>query len=447
MAEIKLRTYQIKGINQIIKKFNCRVLLADDMGLGKTLQVIKVLQRTDKFPAVICCPGYLKFNWLREFEKFAPEIEYRICNGRTVKNFGKFRGVYIINYEILQYWTKFFIDKGIQFYAFDESHFIKNPKAKRSKAALKLTQRCDSVVLMTGTPIENKPIDLFCQIQMINKTIFPSWLKFAKRYNSCYRSQYGWQMGKAKNTKELHNILVSQCMIRRRKDDVLTELPPKIRQVIPVQINNRKEYEFAKANIIQWMKENTELDINKTKKALQMAKIDKLKLITAMGKMDAVCDWIMNESENQKLVVSCFHKSILCMMEERLKNYVVLKSGVSNDERDQCVQRFQNKESVRIFLTTIGVGSTGLNLTAAHTTITTQLGWTPSKHNQFEDRVHRIGQESDRVNALYFIAQDTVEEDIMSLIDGKRNDINNIVDGHGSTGNEILTDLLKRFVK
>lgn len=440
--QYKLRRYQIAGVNQIIKKFNCRALLADDMGLGKSLQAITVLRRVKQFPAVICVPAFLKYNWIAELEKFAPELTVFICSGQTPKLPKKPFQLYVINYDILQFWVSEFLKIHAQFLVFDESHFLKNKSAKRTKAALKLSQRTTKVLLMTGTPIENKPVEIFFQISLINPGIFPNWLKFAKRYNSCRRTMYGWQMGKAKNTKELNEILLNRCMIRRKKEDVLTELPPIVRQVIPIEIDNWKEYHEAEADIIEWISKNTDLNVQKAKKVEAQLRLDKLKYISALGKLDQIADWIMEESQNQKLVVFCYHKKILAELNSRLKNHILFSAEVPTNTRQGLVNLFQEDESKRIFLTTLRVGGTGLTLTASHTTVFVQLGWNPGLHDQCEARVHRIGQEADSVNAIYFIARNTVEGKILGLIDGKRSDIRKVVDGEEVDDDEILSNLL-----
>ena len=445
--QYKLRRYQIAGVNWIIKKFHCRALLADDMGLGKSLQAITVLRRTKAFPAVICVPAFLKYNWVAELRKFAPELSFFICSGQTPKIPRKPFDIYIINYDILKFWAVKFLAMKINFLVFDESHFVKNKSAQRTKAALKLSQRTDKVLLMTGTPIENRPVEIFFQIALINPNIFPNWLKFAKRYNSCRRTMFGWQMGKAKNTKELNEILLNSCMIRRRKEDVLTELPPIVRQVIPLEIDNRQEYNEAEGDIIQWLADNTDLNIQKAKKVEAQIRLDKLKFISAMGKLDQIAEWIKNESENQKLVVFCYHKKVLEALNQKLENHILFDSEVKTDSRQKLVESFQNDENRRVFLTTLRVGGIGLTLTASHTTVFVQLDWNPGLHNRAEDRVHRIGQTADSVNAIYFIAKDTVEEKILGLIDGKRSDIRKVIDGEEVKDGEILTKLLESFRK
>lgn len=445
--DYKLRRYQIEGVNKIIKRFNCRAILADDMGLGKSLQAIEVLKRTKRFPAIICCPSFLKFNWIDELNKFYPDARVFVCQGQTAQMPKKLFDIFVVNYDILQFWVDAFLAAKVGFLVFDESHFVKNKDAKRTKAALKLSQRTDGVLLMSGTPIENKPVEIFYQVALLDNTIFPNWLKFAKHFNSCRRTMYGWQMGKAKNTEELNQTLLTRCMIRRRKEDVLTELPPIIRRVIPVEINNREEYEQAQADIIKWLAQNTDLNVQKAKKVEAQIKLDKLKLISAIGKLDQVADWIMSEAENQKLVVFCHHKKILAELNKRLKNHILMSAEIGAEQRQGLVNLFQTDPEKRIVLTTMRVGGTGLTLTASNTTVFVQLGWNPSLHDQCEARVHRIGQKADSVNAIYFIARNTVEEKILELIDGKRDDIKRVIDGEEAADGEILSKILQDLGK
>lgn len=412
-----------------------------------TSQAIFVIKRTKDFPALVCVPAFLKYNWVAELKKFAPEFSVFVCSGQKPKLPKKKFDIYIINYDILQFWVAEFLKLGVRFLVFDESHFLKNKAAKRTKAALKLSQRVSKCLLMTGTPIENRPVEIFYQIALLDNSIFPNWLKFAKRYNSCRRTMWGWQMGKAKNTQELNDILLSKCMIRRKKEDVLTELPPIIRQVIPIDIDNRDEYREAENDIIEWIAKNTELNIQKVKKVEAQIRLDKLKLISAEGKLNQIANWLLEESQNQKLVVFCYHKKILAELNSKLRNHILFSAEVPTGERQGLVNMFQEDNSKRIFLTTLRVGGTGLTLTASHTTVFVQLDWSPSIHDQAEARVHRIGQEADSVNAIYFIGRNTVEEKILGLIDGKRSDIRKVIDGEEAGEDEILTNLLSDFQK
>lgn len=446
-----LRSYQRKGVNRMLKKFNGNALCADDMGLGKTLQSITMYDRLrarhPSLKMLIACPSSLKYNWRDEFAKFMPDQAVYICSSQKPPKASQMKktNVFICNYEILQFWRNVLIEIGIDFFVLDESHFVKSRSTKRFKAAFAISKTCQYKILLTGTPIENQPAELWAQMQIVDHTLFPSWLLFVKRYNGAKKSRWGWELKKATNTKELNEILLDNCMIRRKKTEVLKELPEKLRQVISVEIDTREEYKEAEADIISWLKRNTDLDLEKTKKALAMAKLEKLKLISGLGKINQVSAWINEESANQKLVVFCHHKEVLLALKKKVKNAIVMDSSTKGEERQRIANVFQSDNKVRVFLSTIRIGGTGLNLFAAATTVFVQQDWNPMKHEQAEDRVLRIGQKAKEVVALYFVANNTVEEKIIKLLDLKRQNSKSIIDGEDTLNSELLTELLREI--
>lgn len=442
-----LKKYQRKTLQKTLRTFGGNSLLALDMGLGKSVIALSCIQELDK-KALIVCPSSLKYNWVSEIEKFWPDLKPYVCCGRTPpkKPLSKV-SVFICNYEILQFWKGFFIDCGIKVFVADESHFVKEKSAKRTKAALSISATCDHRILLTGTPIENRPVEIWSQLAIINPSFFPSWLLFAKRFNGAIRDNYGWRMTRATNTKELNEFLLKKCMIRLKKEDVLKELPPIVRQIIPVEIDNRKEYQKAEDDIIEWIRKNntTNLDLERTRKAEAQVKIDKLKLIAAKGKMKSLVDWVNENSQNRKIVLFCYHREILSELHAKIKDHVYVPSEVTGVDRQNLVKKFQNDPSVRVFLTTIKVGGTGFTLTASDTTVFAQQDWTPSRHRQAESRVHRIGQNSDSVNAIYFFSRNTIEERIIRLIDTKDIDSTAVIDGREVEENTLLTDILHQL--
>lgn len=442
-----LKKFQRKTVQKVLRQFDKKSLLALDMGLGKTIIGLSLIQEIGE-KTLIVCPASLKYNWAAEIEKFWPDITPYICNGRTPpKTLLSKAQIFVCNYEILQYWKLFFIYSRVKIFIADESHFLKEKSAKRTKAAMQIAEVCEARILLTGTPIENKPIEIWSQLAIINKAFFPSWLLFAKKFNGAIKNNFGWQMTRATNTKELNKFLVDRCMIRMKKEDVLKDLPPIVRQVIPVEINNRAEYRKAEKDIIAWIRKNNtnKLDLEKTKRAEAQVKLDKLKLISARGKIAQVVDWVNENSPNFKIVLFCYHRDILHELHTKVKDHVYVPSEVSGIDRQNAVKRFQNDENCRVFLTTIRVGNAGFTLTASHTTVFIQQDWNPSKHRQAEARVHRIGQTAESVDAIYFIARQTVEERIIRLIDTKDIDSTAVIDGKEVEENSLLTDLLKQL--
>jgi len=443
-----LRPYQRKGIRMMLDRFNGKSLNADDMGLGKTIQSLAVIDRLHE-RTLIVCPSPLKYNWVDEFKKFLPSVKPYVCSGQTpavMRKLDRFQ-VYICNYEIVQYWRDTFIALGVKLLICDESHYVKSSKSLRYKAVKAISLTCEHRILLTGTPIENQPAELWAQLQIIDKDMFPSWLLFIKRYNGARRSRWGWQLKKATNAPELNQILLEKVMVRRKKTEVLKELPEKNRVVIPLEIDNWEQYLEAEKNIIAWLRENTRLNLDKAKKGLAMIKIEKLKLISGLGKLKQIINWANEESQNQKLVVFCHHIQVLDHLRKGLKNCVIMDAETKGEQRQKLVHVFQEDPKIRVFLSTLRVGGTGHTLHAAHTTIHCQLDWNPQKHSQAEDRVLRIGQTAKEVTNYYFIAKDTIEEKIINLLDLKRQNSSSVIDGEDQKESEMLTNLLQEMIK
>ncbi len=242
--------YQRAGIAYAIGRQG--TIIADEMGLGKTIQAIGVINATSEVKTVlVVCPASLKHNWAREVRKWSSRpTNVHIVNGKRPPSEDKEVQVDIINYDILH---KLDEKVGFDLLVCDEAHYVKNGKAKRTKALHALARRCKRVVLLTGTPILNKPVELWSLLQVAAPTVWdpPGVVKgkavgagdgagffgFAKRYCGARQEQVSrdrlvWLFDGATNLAELQERLRATCMVRRLKSDVLAELPPKRRQVI-----------------------------------------------------------------------------------------------------------------------------------------------------------------------------------------------------------------------
>ncbi|MDP2365298.1 MAG: SNF2-related protein, partial [Ignavibacteria bacterium] len=234
-----------------------RVLLADSMGLGKTMQTLAWLQlhKKDALPAVVICPCSLKLNWQKEISIWT-NLSSVVWSGRNGKSTENTKAVvHIINYDILAKVTKDeetgrknvdvrsdILALKVKTVIIDEAHFAKDSRSQRAKAVLALCKTAKHVIALTGTPIVNRPVEIYNSLKAVAPQLFPSFIKFAFRYCAPHNNGFGWNFKGASNTKELHELLTSTVMLRRTKEDVLKELPPKVRSIVPLEINNRKEY-------------------------------------------------------------------------------------------------------------------------------------------------------------------------------------------------------------
>ncbi len=348
----------------------------------------------------------------------------------------------------------------------DECHYINNRTAARSKAITGYSQKrkgpdgkirrhhidgiaekVKHVIALSGTPITNRPVEIFTTIHLIKKMAWPSFWKFAHRYCGATHNGFGWDFNGASKVQELHEKLTKTVMIRRKKEDVLTDLPPKMRNVIPMEITNDSEYQKAEADLITWIHRNKgRKAAEKAQKAEQLARFENLKQICWEGKKKATVSWIADFLETgKKLVVFSTHTKVLDCLEQEFSNTVRVDGSVSGTNRQKAVESFQDNPNVKLFLGNIKAAGVGLTLTSASDTCFLELDWVPGNHLQAEDRVHRIGQKSDSVNAYYLLASGTIEEEIMGLLEEKAKVLDAVLDGIDVESGSIFNDLLKKL--
>lgn len=438
--------FQNEGI-AFIDHNDGRALIADEMGLGKTIQAIAWLQmHPEKRPAIIIVPAFLKLNWERELAKWMPNPDSQIVKGTTPHTTkGK---IIIINYDILPHWTKVLRLRDPKVIITDECHYYKSDKAKRTKAVKMLAKGVPHFIALSGTPIENRPIEIFNAVSLIEPTLFPKKWDFLRRYCDPKHNGYGWNFNGASHMPELHTILSTTVMIRRKKKDVLKDLPEKVWALVPMELTNLNEYHFAESNFIQWVQKEkgTEAAV-KASNAEVFSSIEALKQLAVQGKLEQATEWIENFLESgKKLVVFATHHFVVDAIMERFSKVSVKVDGrVSMTNRQEAVDRFQNDPAVQLFIGNIDAAGVGITLTAASDVAFLELPWTPGKLEQASDRVHRIGQK-DSVTVYYLLASNTIEEKIAQLIDNKRKVLDAILDGKDTEEESMLTELLKTYM-
>jgi SWI/SNF-related matrix-associated actin-dependent regulator of chromatin subfamily A-like protein 1 len=436
-----LRPFQRAGVEYIVRHAQGKAYLADEMGLGKTIEALAVLQAYEAFPALIVCPASLKYNWELETQRWLRERGVYIVDAKH--RWVESADVVIVNYDLL--WRiKELTYRNWKAIVFDESHALKNPKTKRTMAALEIASRAPIRLALSGTPVLNRPHELVSQLEIIGRiNDFGGKWAFLNRYCKAWDGSFRG----ANNIEELNEKLRQICYIRRLKVDVLSELPAKQRTPIPLSINNRSEYDEAEANFLEWlaMREGGDAAA-KAMNAEAITRIEKLKQLAAHGKLQAVIAWIEEFLETgSKLVIFAHHLKIIDAIADNFSRALTLKGEDSPEERQAAVEAFQEDPERRLFVASLTAGGLGITLTAASNVAFVELGWTPAVHNQAEDRLHRIGQK-DSVNCWYLIAKDTIEERILTMIEEKRMIVDaatqgGLPDPSGSFIGELLLEL------
>ena len=452
----QLFNFQNKAVAFIEAKKG-KALIGDEMGLGKTAEALAWLQLHPELrPAVIVVPASLKLNWYREIEMWMGNLNVCIAYGTDVsmkRNYlltderFPFGEILIINYDIVPHWVDLILKTNPKVLIADECHYFKNDKAKRTKAIMQLGKSIPNIIALSGTPIVNKPAEIYNAIKLIDPLLFPSRWGFLRKYCGAYYNGYGWDFNGATNTKELNDKLTNSIMIRRKKEDVLNELPDKLRSFIPIELSNKKEYEKAEDDFIQWVKENRGIhSAKKASNAAALTEIEILKQVAVQGKLKQTINWINDFLEcGEKLVIFAVHHFVIDLLMKEFNNLAVKIDGsVTGPNRQKAVDSFQNNPKIRLFVGNIKAAGVGITLTAASKVIILELPWTPGELEQAIDRVHRIGQK-DNVIAYFLLALDTIEERLAKLLDKKRKVLDAVLDGKDTEQESLLTQLINEY--
>jgi len=299
----------------------------------------------------------------------------------------------------------------------------------------------------------NRPVEIDNACRLINPTVLPSFWSCAHKFYGAKNNGYGWDFSGATNTQEFHKLLTESIMIRRKKMDVLTDLPDKITTIVPFEIDNRAEYEAAENDFISYIKETKgQIAAIKASNAEVLTKINLLKQLCIKGKVKGCIDWISEFLESgQKLVVFVTHiDTVNQLMLSFPKNAVHFDGSVSITDRNIAVDRFQNDNSINLFIGMLDSqgkpAGVGITLTAAWSTFTIEYQWSPGVHDQADDRIHRIGQKNACIN-YKAIANKTIENFLIKMQDVKRKIIDKTLDNIDTDQKSLLTELINNYLK
>lgn len=476
--------FQRNGIAYILEKK--RLIIGDQMGLGKTGQAICAMEYSKPFPALIICPSSLKLNWQREISKWTNRKSIILADN-IKSNFHRyyeagFGDYFITNFESLK---KYFVERIKEMHRcpvckkeyeektcpvhhcklakspmrlahvvfkeninlfksviIDESHRCKALSAQQTKYTKGICIGKEWILALTGTPVVNKPIDLIAQLGIIERIEehFGGYKAFENRYCSGQRQ--------ASNLRELNYKLNKHCFYRRDKSEVLKDLPAKMRQVVLCEIDTRKEYSDALADLGKYLsdyKKASDAQVKKSLKGEIMVRIGILKNISARGKLNDVMEFVKDTIDSgEKLVLFCHLREVIAKIKTYFPEAVSVTGEDSTSERDAAVTAFQNNPDVKLIVCSIQAAGVGLTLTASSRVAFVELGWHPAIHDQCEDRCHRIGQ-TDSVQCTYFLGRDTIDEWVYKIIDEKRGITNEITGALDDVEVSVVDNIINLF--
>jgi hypothetical protein len=439
----ELKPFQRAGVRYLLAQR--RAFLSDEQGLGKTIEAIATLELDAGFPAIVVCPASLKLNWMRELERWLPGRSRQALAGGGAGAPVPHADVTVVNYDIVATRLEGLRALRPRALVLDESHYCKNAAAKRTQAVQRLAagvHRDGLVLALTGTPVLNRPAELISQLRILGRLgDFGSGAQFGRRFRG------------ADAHLRLHWHLRSRCFVRRLKADVLPQLPAKTRAVVPVELDNETEYRLAERDVVAWLQSQPldlgELDakVAAALRAERLVRLNALKLLAARGKLHAALGWIHDFcSSGERLVVFAHHQEIQRAVLDRFPAALHILGADTPGARDMALRAFQagDRDGNQLIVCSIEVAGQGLTLTRSSSVVFLELDWTPAKHDQAEDRCHRIGQK-DAVNASYLLAAGTIDETISKLLEHKRAVIGAVTDGRQEDEEGVLDALVREL--
>jgi superfamily II DNA or RNA helicase len=439
----ELKPFQRAGVRYLLERR--RAFLADEQGLGKTIEALATIEAAEAYPAVVVCPASLKLNWLRELSLWLPGRTARALAGHGRRDRPGHADITVVNYDILDARLTELSGLEPRAVVFDESHYCKNAAAKRTRAAQRLAATVpeDGLVLaLTGTPVTNRPAELISQLRILGRLQeFGSGVHFGERFR-----------GPDAHLR-LHWHLRARCFVRRLKADVLPQLPAKTRAVVPIELDNEAEYRLAERDVVAWLQSQPmdlrELDakVAAALRAERLVRLNALKLLAARGKLASALRWIHDfSSSGERLVLFARHREIQRAVLEHFPHALHILGADTPRARQEALDAFQGPDGPenQLIVCSIEVAGQGLTLTRSSNVAFLELDWTPAKHDQAEDRCHRIGQQ-DAVNAYYLLAAETVDESIATLLERKRAVIGAVTDGREEDVEPVVDALIREL--
>jgi SWI/SNF-related matrix-associated actin-dependent regulator 1 of chromatin subfamily A len=431
-----------------IDKWKGRGLITSEMGTGKTAVSLAWAQAQNKRVLVIC-PSTVKYNWEKEIKKWTIKNNNTfIMNGKKPEDLPNNLNYIIINYDIVKDRIEELEKFNPEIIIVDEFHKIKESKTLRTKAVKKICKGKRHIIGLSGTPITSRPIEFFNMLNIVVPMMFNNYWSFAKHYCDAKQNRYGWNTKGSSNEEEL-NLILTEVMIRRLKKDVLTELPDKTRTLVPMDIDNKGEYNRANRDLLSFLKQRDgEEKANRASRAEELVKKGILKQLAIKGKIKQSVEWIkdfLDENLDQKIIVFAIHKSTVDELYGQFNKVAVKIDGSTpSNKRLDIVEEFQTNPEKRVFIGNIKASGTGITLTASSTVCFVELDYLPTDFLQAEDRPHRIGQKS-AVNIYYFVGKNTIDEEIMKILSAKMEILNKVVDGTDEEKENIFQNLVDKI--
>lgn len=461
-----LRDYQTIGVKWLYNIYKCGFggILADEMGLGKSIQLIyfikEILKEKKNAKILIIAPTSLIYNWENEFDKFGSELKFKVFAENKARRKEELKhlnetNILITTYGLVRQDQEEYEKMNFELIAIDEAQNIKNTNAQMTKVIKSL--KGNTKIALTGTPLENSVLELWSIFDFIMPGYLASLQTFSRKYNI--------KDVEKEDLKSLTNLnkQIRPFILRRKKKEVVTELPDKIENSIYIELNKEQK----KLYVAQLEKTKKEMDEIIAEEGFKKGSF---KILQLLGRLRQLCidpkiiyeDYEGGSSKiehlitlveeiiknGHKILLFTSYKTALDIVNREFTNAgistYIIDGSVPSKKRMELVNKF-NEDDTNVFLITLKSGGTGLNLTSADVVIHLDLWWNPQVENQATDRAHRIGQKN-TVEVIKLVCKGTIEERILELQNKKKILSDALIEGEDRDQN-IISKLTEKDIK
>lgn len=455
-----LYPFQERGVD-LIEAGGFRAILGDEVGLGKTVQSLAAVDRYTRpsdppGPVVVVCPSHLKINWRREVAKHLGGRVELLSGERAPPD--KLPPVdpnqtYVLNYDILipggettraagkavrrpgwpartqppaDSWTAWLGALRPRWLIADEAQMLGDPTSNRTRAVRWLARRAPKVLLLTATPMQNRPADLWTLLNIVRPATFNSRMEFCLEYTNARKRWWGWEFPGARNLDLLHHrLLAHRVLIWRRKADVLSELPVLTRAVVPVEVDLR-EYRRAETDFLGWLAAQDRAAADKAAKAERISRqmhlwrlVGRLKLTAVMDHVEAALD-----GTTDKLILGAMHRRVTYPLIEAYGGTgraVLVDGDLTPAQKQDCFDRFNRDPRCRLLIGQMLAAGTGWSCTSTSEVMTAEFPWRPADLTQFFGRIDGLerGVPGVAARARMLMAEGTIDEDMCDVLNRK----------------------------
>lgn len=430
-----------------VKVLNHANFLADGVvvhNCGKTVEALSWLVYANRFPALIVVNAPTKLQWQSAYYRWVGSVpgykpRVAVLQGKTPYMLEP--GVsYIINWDILSDWEEELTDLGFKLLIGDEVQAIGNPSSQRSRAFMRLARKIPDVIGMSGTPAMSKPAQFWPLLNIMDPEKFKSQRSYLYRYCAPKHNGFSLTFNGASNVKELHALLVG-CMLRRTKAEVMKDLPRKVMEVVPLEVDAKAFQEYKMAEAAAFTQDGT------SEKEMRERVAGLLRTAYALKEKNLL-QWVRDFLDSgRKLLLFAWHRDVVDLLFSTLRDFHPAKiyGGMNQAEREDARRRFIEDADCRVMVANIqsgGVGIDGFQDVCSDVAFA-EFSYTPNAHRQAEDRLHRSGQKSS-VTSYYLVAPGTVDMDAVEVLDDRAKMLDGVLDGKEAADVDLLSELLER---